>query len=516
MDNLPVGGINDNHMAADPKVLQTYPLDYYYSIIVDLLEPPTSEARPNGGDEALSLRPVRNFQVGFLHLSEDTFQYLAKKGALDLLPHGLRNQILRAYVKYVHPLLPILNMNHFLIEMIIEDDSHTSSPLLYQAVMLAGSAFIDAQDAKEAGNSSRNELRRMLFERAKLLFELETETDPYIQIQALLLMTQWHEGNMSHKNPQYWLNTACLIAERIGLDEGLESGHLTLNNRIWWSLYVQDRLLSLQFRSRLRIPDNAFRISLLKFANMAYEPCHPLATLILGDDASVVLVSQDIQKQMTKLFVEEINLAHHIGVLLTYLYDGSWAPSPSRDCKHSLAAKESLTSTMVYECEQALKGWIQGLPGDVGYNPSSGLLNSVVSLTDKSFLTHRAYLYLLYLGALCLLYQAGDSKSHLSYPGNSEKLRRVISLAKATFNDLHQTDLFQFLPGASVTILTLFLEAILPDLNETNSTLRLEAMWNLYTCEEAASQLIETHPVAEKLLLRSQIVRSEILGLVER
>jgi hypothetical protein len=77
---------------------------------------------------------------------------------------------LGAYIKYVHPLLPVIDLQWFLLNVMVEDESQFRSPLLHQAVMLAGSAFIEQETAVKAGFSSRKALRRTLFGRAKVRY----------------------------------------------------------------------------------------------------------------------------------------------------------------------------------------------------------------------------------------------------------------------------------------------------------------------------------------------------------
>lgn len=101
-------------------------------------------------------------------LSDDV-EYLEKKGALTIPEAGLRNQLLRSYVQHVHGYMPLLELYDFL-EAIERNDGISGhiSLLLFQAVMFAGSAFIDMQYLRAAGYQTRKQARKAFFHRARV------------------------------------------------------------------------------------------------------------------------------------------------------------------------------------------------------------------------------------------------------------------------------------------------------------------------------------------------------------
>jgi hypothetical protein len=102
-------------------------------------------------------------------VSEEDFEYLAKKGALTLPPDELRNSFLRNYVDYVHPFMPILSLRHIL-KAIDQGtgEEETISLLLFQAIMFAGATFADASSLTISGFKSLKLARRVLFHRARV------------------------------------------------------------------------------------------------------------------------------------------------------------------------------------------------------------------------------------------------------------------------------------------------------------------------------------------------------------
>lgn len=82
---------------------------------------------------------------------------------------GLRNELLRAYIEFVHPYMPLLELYDFI--MIVESGSGVLgriSLILFQAVMFAGSAFVDMQHLHNAGYLSRKEARKDFFQKTRV------------------------------------------------------------------------------------------------------------------------------------------------------------------------------------------------------------------------------------------------------------------------------------------------------------------------------------------------------------
>lgn len=100
--------------------------------------------------------------------SEDV-KYLHMKGALSLPNHPLQTALLQAYVEYVHPYMPLVDLNEFLaIVNSREGLCGQVSLFLYQAVMFAATAFVDMKALREAGYSTRKAARRSFFQKTRV------------------------------------------------------------------------------------------------------------------------------------------------------------------------------------------------------------------------------------------------------------------------------------------------------------------------------------------------------------
>ena len=102
-------------------------------------------------------------------IGPDEVQYLERKGALTVPSTPLRNELIRNYIEFVHPYMPLIDLCEFV--MIINSENGTSgriSLILYQAVMFAGCAFVDMQHLFNAGYSSRKQARKDFFQKTRV------------------------------------------------------------------------------------------------------------------------------------------------------------------------------------------------------------------------------------------------------------------------------------------------------------------------------------------------------------
>ena len=95
--------------------------------------------------------------------------YLFAKGALSLPETSVRNALMKAYIEYVHPYMPLVEMHELLA--IIDDATGQSgkvSLLLFQSIMFAGTAFVDMEFLRNAGYTNRKAARKAFFQKARV------------------------------------------------------------------------------------------------------------------------------------------------------------------------------------------------------------------------------------------------------------------------------------------------------------------------------------------------------------
>lgn len=117
---------------------------------------------------------VANLLPGFIRplpgkMAPEDIVYLHSKGAFTLPDITLQKALLHAYVEFVHPYMPLLELHPFL-ETIHERDGKngTVSLLLYHAVMFTAASFVPAKYLKAAGFSRRREARKSFFMKARV------------------------------------------------------------------------------------------------------------------------------------------------------------------------------------------------------------------------------------------------------------------------------------------------------------------------------------------------------------
>lgn len=95
--------------------------------------------------------------------------YLQLKGALTLPAIPLQNALLQAYVEYIHPFMPLMDLHPFLgIVNSRNGFNGQMSLLLYHAVLFAATAFVDMKQLHEAGYSSRKAARKAFFQKTRV------------------------------------------------------------------------------------------------------------------------------------------------------------------------------------------------------------------------------------------------------------------------------------------------------------------------------------------------------------
>jgi hypothetical protein len=116
-----------------------------------------------GGDLPRFIKPLP------AKIGPDEISYLERKGALTVPRGTLRSEMLRAYVEFVHPYMPLLDLHDFLSMIDRADGSKGKvSLILFQAVMFAGSAFVDMQYLRAAGYATRKEARKDFFQKTRV------------------------------------------------------------------------------------------------------------------------------------------------------------------------------------------------------------------------------------------------------------------------------------------------------------------------------------------------------------
>ena len=187
---------------------------------------------------------VRGARARLTELDNVEIEILHQRGAFLLPPRSLCDELIEAYFKWVHPIVPVINRSRFMKQY--RDPKHPPSLLLLQAVLLAGSRVCNNTQLMDA-NGSTNPAALTFYKRAKALYDANYEDDRVTIVQALLLMGWYWEGPEDvTKNVFYWSRVATIVAQGSGMHRSVEQSQLSRSDkrlwkRIWWTLFTRDR-----------------------------------------------------------------------------------------------------------------------------------------------------------------------------------------------------------------------------------------------------------------------------------
>jgi cell division protein FtsL len=136
---------------------------HHHPLLRTALEQQQQQAAANNNEWPAFIKPIPD-----RILSEDR-QYLVQKQVFTLPPLRLQNALLAAYVEYVHPYMPLMELHDFL--GMVNDRSGAAgkvSLFLYHAVMFSATAFVDEALLRDAGYDSRRDARRAFFSRTRV------------------------------------------------------------------------------------------------------------------------------------------------------------------------------------------------------------------------------------------------------------------------------------------------------------------------------------------------------------
>ncbi|KAF9894425.1 hypothetical protein FE257_007928 [Aspergillus nanangensis] len=464
-----------------PIVHWMKPLDNLIATAHQLLDPPL---------------PPRSLQSSILpayiedlpYLQPEDAQYLAVKGAFTLPDTTLRNELLNTFVHNVYPYVPLLDLNTFLQSIADNDGRQRVSLLLFHAVMFSSTAFIEPEHLHRAGYASRKALRKEFFQKARVLYDFDVETNRVVVIQAVLLMTYWHETPDDPKNFRYWMEIALSFAmptiKYISNRETETTSH-RLWKRLWWCLYTRDRLVSLNLRRPAIISDHDFDVPALTIEDFEIRPFPEHTIQMLGNWP--ILRSTRPQVQLAQMFIAKAHLCTIISDLVV-----AQTASPTDN-----------SSALLPNYTQQLEDWYAGLPPDLQYtNPPSQNLSKV----EKTLFAYRAWLKLLVLNASSAIPRRRSAQK--SIPPSTEETEALLSERQVQASmraialvaeELHRVNAIHYLPTTTVGLLLPVLAIHVLNIRAGSPDLWAIGFQSFYQCMRVLDKLGEVYMLAESM-----------------
>lgn len=124
--------------------------------------PKTPKERPSIVDLPVYIRPI------LPSVRAEDVDLLERQGALTLPHVELRDQLLRCFVLYVYPFMPIVDLEDLFHALEGHEDAPRISLTLFQAIMFAGTAFVDLHLLLDAGYANRRAARCAYYRKLKV------------------------------------------------------------------------------------------------------------------------------------------------------------------------------------------------------------------------------------------------------------------------------------------------------------------------------------------------------------
>ncbi|KAG8664106.1 uncharacterized protein FPOAC1_014075 [Fusarium poae] len=211
-------------------------------------------------------------------LSSEDLHYLQTQRCFHLPSKLLLDELIRRYLFYVHPLLPILDDQSFWCSYFQPRQEggvcKSQTPLLLLwCALFASSGFLSPASAASLGYGNVRNARTGFYKKAKILFDIGSESSPVILGQsALLLSFQTYSPRIkvakidspSIRSNTIWLRTAIRHAQQANVETiccsplvstiaSRKADSITLI-RLWWCCILLDRIIALGQRRDLLIP----------------------------------------------------------------------------------------------------------------------------------------------------------------------------------------------------------------------------------------------------------------------
>lgn len=445
-------------------------------------------------------------------IAAEDVKYLQIKGALSVPTLPLQNALLQAYVEYVHPYMPLMDLNSFLGIINTRDGQNGQTSLfLYQAVMFAASAFVDMKYLREGGYTTRKAARKSFFQKTRLLYDFDYESDRLVLVQALLLMTYWYETPDDQKDTWHWMGVAISLAHTIGLHRNPGSTSMApakqkLWKRIWWSCFMRDRLIALGMRRPTRIKDEDFDVPMLEESDFEIE--------ILAEDNTVIPASctlvrnLDMQRELAIMCIAKAQLcvciSHMLKAQYSVLIRDKMKPENTTNSTMMLFPNKQLDNVEgVTEVDHELMAWAESLPTCCQYRTLTPL---DVKDGRSTIAVQRTLLHMVYYTTISALHRPQFlPSSPLQAPTTSRQVQDMSRLRvrdaamhiTRMATELHQCRLERFLPTTGVTVILPAMIIHLLEMKNPAPQARERATRGFRQCMRVMEKLREVYAAAD-------------------
>ncbi|RPB20849.1 hypothetical protein L211DRAFT_870407 [Terfezia boudieri ATCC MYA-4762] len=462
----------------------------------------------------------------------EDLEFLAKKGALQLPEENLRNELLKAHFKFVHPFMPLLDRKEFMeITMGLDNSGRKIGLLLFQAVMFTGSAFIDLDLLRAAGYPTRKAARKDFYTKARLLYDFDHEPDRMLLVQALLLMTYWYETPDDQKDTWHWMGVAISLSHTIGLHRNpdksiaLDEKGKKLWKRVWWSCVMRDKLVALGMRRPTRIKSEDCDVPMLTLEDFDFDMDVSNIPLF-SEEGETYEQAISRQRQLSILCIEKAKLC----ICISHVFNAQYSVLNTN--QGSLSADGSTKTTMillpkaqvkdsceVHRCDASLQEWLNRLPEEAVYRP----VRDGDEPVDEMLGLHRNLLHMVYYTTVSALHRPQVlPSSPAPWPSRNinaalqetshRKVRQAATEITRLAAELIDLNLVRYLPTSAVTFMLPAIIIHLLDIKSTNQETRERSIEGFSVCMQVMHGLRANYASADYAthLLQAAIRKADI------
>ncbi|KAK5050417.1 hypothetical protein LTR84_003698 [Exophiala bonariae] len=273
-----------------------------------------------------------------------------------------------------------------------------------QAIAFASAPFVELSDIQKAGFSSRRACRKAFYNKTRLLYDFDVETDKLTIVQAVLLLAYWSEKPGDNKGAYYWTGIAIALVQTLGLHRKGEYNNqlqeTKLLKRVWWSCYVRDRMLGLAMGRPLRIQDTE-----LDTPPLTLQDFDIIST---SDESNAMIPSTNDQIALAEIFISMVEVWNMGGRVLSLHFSVLQAECNTSTAKGddgSSATMLFLKSTpsdpaLVQLYDDQLQTFYSTLPTSCSHSFSLDQ-----NITSSSVSTNAGYLHIVFWSVVSALHR---------------------------------------------------------------------------------------------------------------
>ncbi|KAE8368893.1 hypothetical protein BDV27DRAFT_166816 [Aspergillus caelatus] len=330
---------------------------------------------------------------GLAILPQEDVTYLSSKGSLSVPDWSTINEFARQYFLQIQPCLPVLDEAEFW-RISVDSASHTISLFVLQALLFSSCPYVSLETLQKCGFNDRRKARTTFYNRAKTLFDLQAENDAFAKAQGSVLLAH-HTSAHDPQASSIWLMRAIQNAMIVGCGPGPGDREINLSmmRRLWWSMVLRDRVLSIGLRRRPQITSVEFNMG----ANWLKEE----------DFADEIVNSRvydpQVKIQLFQVLQEQCKLAVLLTDMVALVFSSQGVSSPSL----SLAEFQAVLAA-IRRIKRYLTKW-----------EAVSIVPPPTSHETVCFFTHLTWMYYYAARVDLAQYEALIIEKHLNFTGTN-------------------------------------------------------------------------------------------------